>query len=90
MKSLILLTLALSAVETAAKPFRNSVRSAHRASVERALLDVGPDGKGPGGAICVGEFNPICSRRFVHILTSVQDLVAKLQMYLEPRQEDRC
>ncbi|KAE9980173.1 hypothetical protein BLS_009066 [Venturia inaequalis] len=54
MKNLILLTLALSALETTAKPFRNSARSAHRASVERALLEVGPDGKGPGGALCVG------------------------------------
>lgn len=66
MKSLILLTLALSAVETAAKPFRNSVRSAHRASVEKALLEVGPDGKGPGGAICVGEFDPLRMFDCVH------------------------
>lgn len=58
MKNLILLTLALSALETTAKPFRNSARSAHRASVERALLEVGPDGKGPGGALCVGKSNP--------------------------------
>jgi hypothetical protein len=48
------LTLALLAFETAATPFRRAVQRPSRASVERMMREVGPDGKGPGGAICVG------------------------------------
>jgi hypothetical protein len=55
MKSLILLTLALSALETAATPVRTTVQRPSRANVERMMREVGPDGKGPGGAICVGN-----------------------------------
>lgn len=53
------MTLALSTLETAAKPVRASVQRPSRANVESMLRAVGPDGKGPGGAICVGELDQL-------------------------------
>jgi hypothetical protein len=55
MKSVILLILAVSVLETAAKPVRAAVQRPSRANVESIMRAVGPDGVGPGGAICVGK-----------------------------------